>query len=61
MAAEINYGIQQNSNLADSSKQADMFSALLITRFKFNKKLSLYGRGEYFKDQNEILTGPVLN
>jgi Putative beta-barrel porin-2, OmpL-like. bbp2/LysM domain len=61
MAAEINYGIQQNSNLTDSSKQADMFSVLLITRLKFNRKLSLYGRGEYFKDQNEILTGPVLN
>jgi len=38
-----------------------MFSALLITRLRLNKKLSIYSRGEYFKDQNEILTGPVLN
>lgn len=61
LAAEANYGVQENSVLTDTTASAFMYSALLVTRVRFTKNFSVYGRGEYFKDQNELLTGPVLN
>lgn len=61
LAGEVNYGIQKNSLLSDTTATANILSTLLVARLRLNKKLSIYSRGEYFKDQNEILTGPVLN
>ncbi len=58
---EFNYGIQQNSKLSDSLKTAIVISSLLVGRYHFNKKFSIYLRGEYYDDRNEILTGPVYN
>lgn len=61
LGGEINYGLEQNAGLINTSETAYIFSSLLVSRYHFNKKLSIYGRGEYFLDRNEILTGPVFN
>jgi hypothetical protein len=58
---EVNYGIQTNSTLVDSSKTAFVFSTLLATKYRLTSKLAGYIRYEYFNDLNEILTGPVEN
>ena len=61
LGAEINYGTQQHTKLADSTKSAIMYSTLLAVKIKFSPKYAVYTRGEYFYDPNEILTGPVQN
>lgn len=61
LGAELNGGAQSNSGLADTSKTAYMFSGLLALKYHLDTKWSLYGRGEYFNDQDEILTGPIEN
>lgn len=60
-AGELNLGMEKNAALSDSNETAFMLSSLLVSRYHFNKKMSIYGRAEYFLDKNEILTGPVLN
>lgn len=56
IGVEGNYGTQQHSLLTDTSKTASMYSALLVLKYQALKKLAAYGRGEYFSDQNRILT-----
>jgi hypothetical protein len=59
---ELNYGIQQNSQLGDSTKTATMYSALVAAKYKFlDGRMSVYGRAEVFEDSDEMLTGPVQN
>ncbi len=59
---ETNFGIQENSDLEDSSKTAYMFSMTLAGKYKIkNDRYSVYARVELFDDRNEILTGPVNN
>jgi len=58
---EANYGLQTNSDLADSTKTAYLFSSLLAAKFRITHKWSLYSRGEIYSDPNEILTGPIVN
>ena len=60
-AAEFNYGIQQNSVLTNLTQQAEIYSTLLVTKIRFSKKMAIYGRGEYYNDMNQILTGSILN
>ena len=61
LAGEFNMGLEKNAGLKDNNATAYMMSALLVSRLHWNKKISSYGRLEYFLDKNEILTGPVLN
>ncbi len=62
VGAEVNFGSQTNTKLADSTKTAYMISGLLSVRYKFKKgKYGVYMRGEVFEDSDEILTGPVQN
>ncbi len=58
---EGNYGFQTKTVLTDSSKTAHIFSSLLAVKYRITPKWAIYGRGEFFSDPNEILTGPVLN
>lgn len=60
-ALELNVGNQAHSRLADSSKQAVMYSGNLIVKRKFSDKRALYGRYEFYEDKDEMLTGPVYN
>ncbi|MCB9335210.1 MAG: outer membrane beta-barrel protein [Flavobacteriales bacterium] len=61
IGAEYNFGLQQNSQLTDTTKTAYMHSALFALKYKFNKKYAVYGREEFFTDPDEILTGPIQN
>ncbi len=61
IGAEINYGIQKNSVLTSENKTAQMLSGLLAVRYRMTHLWSIYSRGEFFDDPNEILTGPVYN
>jgi hypothetical protein len=61
LGAELNYGVQQHSQLADTNATATMFSGLIALKYRVWKGFSVYGRGEYFSDDNEILTGPLVN
>ena len=59
---EANFGLQQHTGLIDSTKTAFMYSMLVAAKYKFNKgRYAAYGRAEWFNDQDEILTGPVIN
>ena len=58
---EVNFGLQTNSDLVDSTKTAQMFSFLLATKYRFNSKWAGYARVEHFTDKNEMLTGPIIN
>ncbi len=58
---EMNYGIQQNSVLTDTTATASIFSSLLAAKFRITPEWGVYGRGEFYSDPNEILTGPVVN
>ena len=59
IGAEVNYGIGQHYGLVDTNATASMFSALLAVKYSIRSKFSIYGRGEYFSDDNEMLTGPI--
>lgn len=63
LGLEANYGFQQNTSLdpAAPRKTAQMFSALAEAKYMLVKKLFIYGRAEYFNDQDEMLTGPEVN
>lgn len=62
LGLETNFGIQNNSDLKDSTKTAYMFSLTAAAKYKFrNDKYSIYSRIEFFNDPNEILTGPISN
>lgn len=58
---EMNYGLQTNSNLVDSSRNAVVLSGLLAARYRITPQWSAYARTEAFVDRNEMLTGPVMN
>lgn len=58
---ELNYGSQQNSQIEDTTKTAQMFSSLLAFKYRFTSKWGVYVRGEVFEDSDEILTGPIEN
>lgn len=59
LGVEANYGLQEHSLKGDTSKMATMFSGLIVARYALLKKLAMYGRGEYFSDPNQILTGSL--
>ncbi|MGZ3865524.1 MAG: outer membrane beta-barrel protein [Bacteroidia bacterium] len=63
LGLEANYGFQQNTSIdpAVPQKTAQMFSALAEAKVMLVKKLFIYGRAEYFNDQDEMLTGPEIN
>ncbi|TNE56001.1 MAG: hypothetical protein EP338_01590 [Bacteroidetes bacterium] len=61
LGAEYNFGMQQNTNLSDSTKMAYMNSALLALKYRLGKRVAIYAREEFFSDPDEILTGPIEN
>jgi hypothetical protein len=58
---EANYGLQQNTSIASPNKTAQMCSALAEAKYMLVDKFYIYGRGEYFTDPDEMLTGPEYN
>lgn len=57
IGAEVNYGSQKNTVISDSTKTAKLFSGLVVARYQILKRIGIYTRGEYFSDENKILTG----
>ena len=51
----------QHSNLTDTSKNAYIYSSILVLNYKFNPKFGIYGRLETFNDANGFLTGTILD
>jgi len=61
VGAELNYGMQQHSDLETGTHTAYMYSGLIAAKYKMHKYVSVYTRFEFFEDSDEILTGPVIN
>ena len=59
IGAEVNGGWQEHSKLSDSTASSTLFSSLLAFKYHLKGNWSVYVRGEYFNDPDEILTGPV--
>jgi hypothetical protein len=59
LGLEGNYAQQERSLKSDSAKTADMFSGQIVAKLQVLKKFAVYGRGEYFSDSNQILTGTI--
>ena len=58
IGAEFNYGIQEYSKRIDATtlSTAYMNSSLLLFKHQSFKKVAFYGRGEWFSDEDEILS-----
>jgi hypothetical protein len=59
LGVEVNYGWQENSARADSTKDATMYSGLIVAKYQFVKKFAAYYRQEYFSDPDQMLTGSL--
>lgn len=57
LGVELNYGTQQHSVLTNTAQTASMISGLIVAKYQVLKKISLYGRGEYFSDKNNVFSG----
>lgn len=57
LAAEVNYGWQENSILKDTTGTASLYSGLIIAKYQVIKKTALYVRGEYLSDPDAVVTG----
>lgn len=59
MTSSIYLGIQQKIDSLNNESFPIWYSANFIARYKFSKTLSLSGRVEYFRDQNNVLQTPA--
>ncbi len=57
--AGFDYISQQNSQIADATKTASIYSAILTLKYQMHKKMSVYGRFEMMSDADGMLT-PVI-
>ncbi len=57
---ELNYGFQTHSLISDMNKTGHYYSGLIAGKYYLFKKLSPFGRIDYMKDANDVLTGLVL-
>ena len=62
LGLETNLGLQSHTKLTDTTKMALMYSVTVAAKYNLHKdRYYVYSRLEGFNDDNEILTGPVLN
>jgi hypothetical protein len=59
LGTDLNFGIQQHSDLNDSTRSAQLFGAVLVGKYEITRMFDVYARGEYFSDPNKILTGAL--
>lgn len=57
----IDFATQQKSDISDSAASASLFSGLLAIRYNFVSKFYISTRGEYYEDNNGILSGLYTN
>lgn len=60
LTTSVDFCGQEKSNLANPSNDGFCFGGLLALRYNFNKQFSLSMRGDYFKDDNGILSGTYV-
>ncbi|MEP7146203.1 MAG: outer membrane beta-barrel protein [bacterium] len=53
----LDYAVQEKSKLTDTTKPANVFAGLLSIRYKITPKFFIIGRGEFYKDDDGILSG----
>jgi hypothetical protein len=56
---DLNYGLQENSGVRDSSALAATYGAVGVVKYMPLKKLGIYSRGEFFSDPDRMLTGSL--
>ncbi len=57
----IDYATQEKSKLTDTSESANVIAGLLSVRYKITPKIFIVGRGEFYKDDDGILSGTFVN
>lgn len=57
----VDFATQQKSDISDSAASASLFSGLLAVRYNFITKFFVSARGEYYEDNNGILSGLYTN
>ncbi len=60
-ALELNFGTQTHSRLDGKNALSTVCSGSLIAKRKFSNKTGLFGRFEFYQDDNDILSGPIYN
>jgi Putative beta-barrel porin-2, OmpL-like. bbp2 len=55
------FATQQKSDISDTVNSATLFSGLLSVRYNFIKNFYLAARGEYYEDNNGVLSGLYVN
>ncbi len=53
--------LQEKSKLMDSTESASLYGGLLAVKYKASKKFSVTARGEFYSDENGILSGVFIN
>lgn len=63
LGVEANYATQQNTSLDTSKKTSTawMWSALISAKYRLLDKFYTYAKLEYYQDQQEMLTGPIID
>lgn len=56
-----NFATQQKSDISDTANSATLFSGLLSVRYNLIKNFFIAARGEYYEDNNGILSGLYTN
>ena len=57
----VDFASQEKSDISDSSASASLLSGLLAVRYNFITKFFVSARGEYYEDNNGILSGIYTN
>lgn len=55
------FATQQKSDITDTANSANLFSGLLSVRYNFVPKFYITARGEYYEDNDGILSGLYTN
>lgn len=61
IVASADFGLQENSNLSDSTKTAYFYGASLAGRYRFSNIFSASIRGDYFQDLDCIVSETLNN
>ena len=57
----VDFAFQEKSDISDSTASASLLSGLLAIRYNFASKFYVSTRGEYYEDNNGILSGLYTN
>lgn len=57
----FDYISQQHSDLVDTTKNAYVYSSIVVLNYKFSPKVGIYSRFETFSDACGMLTGTIID